>query len=112
VTSTADRLRAAADLIAGPEKWLRYLLPERLRWRIVTLIDRRPNQCWSDLCDWAGTWKNDDPDGFIGWPWFAPWRTDQGHCRDDMQRCGSCYCGKVRDEARIAQIVTEDEDVT
>jgi hypothetical protein len=29
-----------------------------------------------------------------------------------MQRCGSCYCGKVRDEARIAQIVTEDEDVT
>lgn len=90
-------------------KWLRYCLPERLRWRIVGLVNKLPGQCWSDLCDWAGGWKNDDPDGFAGFPWWAPWRPDQSGCRDDMARCGACYCGKLRDERRIRELVAENE---
>jgi hypothetical protein len=61
-------------------------LRDRLRWRIATLIDRwaRPRQCWADLADW--------PLGARRVPW-AP--TRQG-CRDDVARCGTCYCGKLR----------------
>ena len=95
------------DVTANPEKWLRYALPERLRWRIVTLADKHPGQCWSRLCDWAGTWGDEDPDGFAGWPWWAPWRPDQTSCRADLASCGSCYCGKLRDESRIAEYVAE-----
>lgn len=93
-----------------PLERLRYCLPERLRWRIIELVGKLPGQCWFDLCDWAGTWKDEDPDGFMGYPWFLPWRPDQGHCRDDMTRCGSCYCGKLRDDVRIAQIVSDESD--
>ena len=88
-------------------KTIRYYLSESLRWRIVTWVDKRPGQCWSQLCDWAGTWSDDDPDGFRTWPWWAPWRSDQSGCRVDMARCGSCYCGKLRDEAAIAEYVAD-----
>ncbi len=70
-------------------KPLRYYLPERLRWRIVQLVDRLPGQCWSRLCDWAGTWSDEDPDGFRTWPWWAPWRPDQSGCRDDVAWLGA-----------------------
>jgi hypothetical protein len=86
-------------------KSIRYYLPESLRWRIVRLVDHLPGQCWLDLCDWAGSWRDDDPDGFMGWPWWAPSRPDQASCRADMARCGTCYCGKLQDKQRIAEYV-------
>jgi hypothetical protein len=63
---------------------------DRLRWRIANLIDRIPGQCWADLADW--------PLGNRRLPW-APQRPG---CREDMERCGSCYCGKLlRPEALL-----------
>jgi hypothetical protein len=90
-------------------KPLRYYLPEKLRWRIIQMVDRLPSQCWSRLCDWAGTWYDEDPDNFRTWPWWAPWRPDQSGCREDVARCGSCYCGKLRDEPRIREYVDAPE---
>lgn len=94
-------------------KPIRYYLPESLRWRIVRLADHLPGQCWSDLCDWAGSWKDDDPEHFAGLGALPlPSRQFKAHCFESARECGSCYCGKLRDEARIVEIVaSHDEEV-
>lgn len=69
-----------------------------LRWRIATLIDKLPGQCWADLCSWALHDRRDDP----GYRWASPWSPIGPSCRNDLARVGSCYCGKLR--------ATPDED--
>ncbi|QJY46684.1 hypothetical protein [Pseudonocardia broussonetiae] len=77
---------------------------ERLRWRIVRLVDKLPGQCWSELADWAGRWfAGDDPDEQYG----LPWRPQGWMCREDAARVGSCYCGKLQDPAGAARAVAE-----
>ena len=84
------RLRFNAGIRADELKRAAVMrLPERTRWRIAAAVDRVPGQCWSGLVDWV---LSDDP----GYPW-RPWSPDRP-CRDsvDLERCGSCYCGKLR----------------
>lgn len=57
----------------------------RARYKIAELLDRLPGQCWADLVFWVMG------DSTSASPW-SPSRT----CREDMQRAGSCYCGKWR----------------
>lgn len=57
---------------------------ERLRWRIAALIDRLPGQCWADLADWPLRNRR------------VPWAPQRPGCRQDMERLGGCYCGKLR----------------
>lgn len=62
---------------------------ERLRWGIARLVDRLPGQCWSGLVEFALDER------FLTrrrWPW-AP---ISEACRKDAERCGACYCGKLR----------------
>jgi hypothetical protein len=75
---------------------------ERLRWRIVTVVDKIPGQCWSDLADWAGRWFSDpdDPDESYG----PPWRPQTWVCRTDAERVGACYCGKLQAEPWAAAV--------
>ncbi len=68
-----------------------------LRWRIASLIDKLPGQCWADLCGWAMRDRRDRRDYPIG-----PWSPIGQSCRNDLARVGSCYCGKLR--------ATPDED--
>lgn len=68
-------------------------LAEKLRWRIVTALDDLPNQCWSDLAEWAGRWF-DDGESRYG----LPWRPIREGCRNDAARVGSCYCNKLQRE--------------
>lgn len=59
---------------------------ERMRWRVARLLNRLPSQCWTGLATWAlgdGRW---------------PWAPQGGVCREDADRCGACYCGKLRAE--------------
>lgn len=65
-------------------------LIEKLRWRIVSLLDRRPDQCWADLCTWA---LGNGDDGIRG---LNPLSPIGPVCRSDAARSGSCYCGKLR----------------
>ncbi len=67
------------------------------RWRVAQLMDELPGQCWSDLVEWALRRHEDDPDT----PWNdavrrLPWRPITGGCHEDKDRCGTCYCGKLR----------------
>lgn len=75
---------------------------ERIRWRIVSLVDKIPGQCWSDLADWAGRWFGDpdDPDERYG----LPWRPQGWTCRDGAEQVGSCYCRKLQAEPWAAAI--------
>jgi hypothetical protein len=74
----------------------RFEIPEKLRWRIVHVVDKLPGQCWSRLADWAGRWFDPDPDSRL--PYGLPWRPQDWMCRQDAARCGACYCGKLRRE--------------
>lgn len=66
-------------------KWL-----DVLRWRIATLINRLPGQCWAGLADWPlGNSR-------------VPWSPIGEMCREDVARCGSCYCGKLRTPETVA----------
>lgn len=65
-----------AGLIA--RKW------ERLRWRIVKILNRSRRTCWSALGSWAV--YGDDPRNHD----FAIER-----CRKEAQVVGSCWCNKV-----------------
>lgn len=62
-------------------------LRKALRWRIATLLDKLPGQCWADLVFWAH--------GDRRWPWSPMMST----CRADFERCGACWCGKLRQSA-------------
>ncbi|MFJ8815458.1 hypothetical protein [Amycolatopsis thermoflava] len=57
------------------------------RWRIARLLDRLPGQCWAELATWAV--------GLSGRR--VPWARIDRMCRTDVERCGACYCGKLRD---------------
>jgi len=64
---------------------------DRIRWRIAYLLNRLPGQCWADLATWAGQYGPE--------PIRNPWSPiDRGGrlCREDLIRCGACYCGKLR----------------
>lgn len=69
---------------------------ERLRWKIVDLVDRLlPGQCWPGLVSWA-----------LDGPRHArrmgdlvvPWRPINSTCRSELPRTGTCYCGVLRRE--------------
>lgn len=70
------------------------------RWRIATLLDKLPGQCWCDLVEWALRRHEDEPDT----PWNdlvrrVPLRRQTETCFDDAQTVGTCYCSKVRTAA-------------
>jgi hypothetical protein len=58
----------------------------RIRWRIAGWLDRLPFMCWANLVSWA-----------LGSAPLSDTRQDS-ICRSDMERCGICYCGKLRSE--------------
>lgn len=58
-------------------------LVERLKWRIAELLNRLPNQCWTGNASWVL--------GDQRWPW----RRIDAACREDAERVGFCYCGKL-----------------
>lgn len=65
-------------------KWLT-ALQDRVRFAIAEFVNRLPGQCWADLVIWAMRGRNSK----------LPWMPSPS-CREDMQRTGSCYCGKWR----------------
>lgn len=90
---------------ARRERWNRFVwwLPSKWwgqdgwRWRVATLVDRLPGQCWCDLVEWALRRHEDDPDT----PWNdivrrVPLRRQSSGCFTDAQNVGTCYCAKVR----------------
>lgn len=70
-------------------------IPERARWRIANRLDRLPGQCWANLALWAlhASWDRDDH------PWWRPLSSTSRMCQQDAARCGTCWCGKLQDEA-------------
>lgn len=81
---TPDRNRAPR---ARPSEW---------RWKIASLVNRLPGACWSQLVDWiyAVDWPEDEREGKE----LRHWRQSET-CRADAERCGTCYCGKLRRSA-------------
>ncbi|WP_199425783.1 hypothetical protein [Thermaerobacillus caldiproteolyticus] len=79
-------------------------LKEKLRWKIVFLLNERKDTCWSDLADWAmgnsGDYTIRDyiPPKIGGSKWYTGVR----RCRQDARLCGSCYCGKFVSEQYAA----------
>lgn len=66
-------------------------MAERLRWKIVDLVDRLlPGQCWTDLVCWAMAEREDRADRRL------PWHPMSRQCREDMVNVGCCYCGAMR----------------
>lgn len=96
-----------------PSCWQRLLwwLPSKAwrndgwRWRVVQLMDKLPGQCWSSLVEWALRRHEDDPDTPLrDLARRAPLRRIGSGCREDKDRCGTCYCGKLRTPEADAQI--------
>lgn len=68
---------------------------ERMKWRMAGLIDRLPGQCWSGLVDWVLADRRERREWYLRER--LPWRPISGSvCREDLDRVGSCYCGKLR----------------
>jgi len=67
-------------------------LPERLRWRIVYLLDKLPRQCWAQSVMWA-LYGHDPEEGA-----YRPWASSD-RCRAEFAAGHSCYCGKFRDRS-------------
>lgn len=64
---------------------------ERLRWRIVDMVDRLlPGQCWADLVSWV-----QDTPAMRAERGRLPWRPVGDMCRSDLPRTGTCYCGAL-----------------
>jgi hypothetical protein len=63
---------------------------DKSRWWIATQMDRLPGQCWADLVSWALSWDGGEK--------RALWSPQGAMCRRDAAECGTCYCGKLRDE--------------
>jgi hypothetical protein len=75
---------------------------ERLRWWIADRANRwLPNQCWSDIVDWAMRERGDR-----GWGLLAslPWRPIRQSCHDDARSAGRCYCGKVGSDGTVLRV--------
>lgn len=67
---------------------------ERLRWRLVDLIDRLlPGQCWPGLVSWALDGPRHERRMGNG---AVPWRPINSTCRSELPRTGTCYCGALR----------------
>lgn len=66
-------------------------MSERLRWKIVDLVDRLlPGQCWTDLVCWVLARDEDRAENRL------PWQPIGYTCRKDFAEAGSCYCGAMR----------------
>lgn len=76
--------------MAQRKKTTRTSRTERLRWRIVRLLDRLQGQCWADLVGWALEGPKRDN--------IMPWQPQGYSCRRDFDNTGACYCGKLRQE--------------
>lgn len=59
---------------------------QRLRWRLVEILDRRADYCWTDLVQWA-----------TGNGERVPRRSIRS-CQEDADRKGSCWCYKLRND--------------
>ncbi len=68
---------------------------ERIKWRIAFLLGRLPGNCWSRQVDWVMGYRRN------------PISPVSSVCREDFARCGSCYCGKLREPASGAPSVAE-----
>jgi hypothetical protein len=97
--------------VSGRRARLRWWLPSKSwrndgwRWRVATLADKLPGQCWASLVGWAQRSHEDDPD--TPWEDFKrrfPLRSMDDGCREDKDRCGTCYCGKLRTAEADAQM--------
>lgn len=69
-------------------------LPEKLRWRIVAVVNRLPGQCWADLVGWVLAGRRERREWYLRER--LPWRPIQPNCREDLGRVGCCYCGTLR----------------
>jgi hypothetical protein len=67
---------------------------ERLKWRIAYLLNRffHRRVCWADMVSWVLDTKRTRDKGLRA---ALPWRPIGKSCRDDLARCGACYCGKL-----------------
>ena len=63
-------------------------LESRLRWRIISTLNRLPGQCWAGLVPWALGWRKGER--------RSPWSPVTSDCRAGIARQGTCYCGKLR----------------
>lgn len=60
----------------------------RLRWRVITQLNRLPGQCWAGLVSW-GLGSKTAP--------RLPWSPVTDTCRRDAaENGGRCYCSKIR----------------
>lgn len=59
----------------------------KLRWWVVSQLNRLPGQCWTDLVLWA-----------LGSDRALPWSPIGSACRTDLARTGACYCHKLRQQ--------------
>lgn len=65
----------------------RKTIRERVRWRLVRMINLLPGQCWADLVTWALDGPRQQ-----GW---VPLQPIGEACRADAARTGTCYCGRL-----------------
>ena len=87
--------------------WLRldWYRNDGWRWRVAQLMDNLPGQCWADTVDWAQRRHEDDPDTPLrDLARRLPLREINAGCHDDKDRCGTCYCGKLRTPEADAQM--------
>ena len=94
------------------QRW-RWWLPSKSwrddgwRWRVAQGVEKLlpGRQCWSDLVEWALRRHEDDPDTPLrDLARRVPLRPITAGCRDDRDRVGTCYCGKVRTAEADAQM--------
>lgn len=79
--------------------WLR--LPEKLRWQIVSILNKSNRYCWCDLVDAALCRSEDEDPCDQHLPLITGWSAN--HCQVECRvfghqgehRC-ACYCGKFK----------------
>jgi hypothetical protein len=69
---------------------------EALRWRLATLVNRLPGQCWADLVSWVL-----DRLGKRRYYNRMPWQPRTWSCTKDAVENGRCYCGKLTRDGSI-----------
>lgn len=82
--------------VQSHDEWMPKPLPQprKWRWRFAFALDKlMPSLCWSHLVDWVyGPAHYTDPEER---PRLRHSK-QASSCIEDAERCGSCYCGKVR----------------
>lgn len=70
--------------------------PRNWRWRIAGAVNRLPGACWVDLVTWANDGTREAVERADTWRGALPPTSGTTYCRQDMERDGACYCGKLQ----------------